>query len=52
MKKISKKIATSAILIIMALSIMTNTPLYADYPNKVQDTSPLDYLDPRRPVEN
>ena len=52
MKDLLKKIASSSVILVMALSVMIANPLYSDSQSDVQDVSPLEYLNPRKPIEN
>ena len=52
MKGLAKKIAMGTMMLMMTLSVMMTTPLYADCQTEAQAISPLDYLDPIEPVEN
>ena len=52
MKDLAKKVATGSTLLMMSLSVMMTTPLYADSQTAVQEISPLDLYDGERPSEN
>ena len=49
---LTKKIASGTVLLVMALSVIMTAPFYSDSQPDVQDVSPLEYLDPKKPAEN